>query len=119
MLRANATQRNATQKKVNKLVRYNIRQAILLDIAMFFPSIFAFITSAVIGEDAVKLAPLAQAGSDVIFVTVALCVLYSVVSSAFGVLPDSLPLLSSMNREGARGPKDDGPSGGGDGGDKK
>lgn len=101
-------------------MRYNLRQAIIIDIAMFFPSIFAFIVTAIIGDDVVKLAPLAQLGSDVIFVTVTICVLYSVVSSLLGVYPDSLPLLSAMNREGARGTKDgdkekdDGDGGNGD-----
>lgn len=88
---------------MNKLVRYNLRQAVLLDIAMFFPSIFAFIVSAVLGEDAAKLAPVATVGSDVIFVTVVVCVLYSIGASALGVLPDGLPIISAMNREGNRG----------------
>lgn len=108
---------------MNKLVRYNLRQAVILDIAMFFPSILAFIIAAFLGDDVVKLAPLAQVGSDVIFVTVTICVLYSMVSSAFGVLPDSLPLLSALNREGSRGEKrdDDGDDAGSsvDGDEKK
>eukprot|EP00752_Nemacystus_decipiens_P009666 g8635.t1 len=101
----------AGKPEVNKLVRYNLRQAVILDIAMFFPSIFAFLASAVLGDDVAKLAPVASVGSDIIFVTVVVCVLYSIASSALGVLPDKLPLLSAMNREGSRG--------GGDGDDKK
>lgn len=109
---------------MNKLVRYNLRQAVNIDIAMFFPSILAFLVSAVLGEDAAKLAPVATIGSDVIFVTVVVCVLYSVGSSALGVLPDSLPIISAMNREGRRGKSDgdddnkdgEGGSGGGSGG---
>lgn len=90
------------QRKVNKLVRYNLRQAINIDIAMFFPSILAFFAQVVLGDDAAKLAPVATIGSDVIFVTVILAVFYSVASSAFGVLPENLPMIGSMNREATR-----------------
>lgn len=98
-------------------MRYNLRQAVLLDIAMFFPSIFAFIVSAVLGDDAAKLGPIATVGSDVVFVTIVVCVLYSIGSSALGVLPDKLPVISAMNREGNRGgDADDDKKGGGGGG---
>ena len=110
------------QKKiqVNKLVRYNLRQAVNIDIAMFFPSIFAFLASAVLGDDAAKLGPVATVGSDIIFVTVVVCVLYSIGSSSLGVLPDKLPIISAMNREGKRGGGDgDGKNDEGEGGDDK
>lgn len=94
--------------QVNKLVRFNLRQAVILDIAMFFPSIFAFIITSVLGEDSAKLASLATVCNDVIFVTVVACVLYSIASSAVGVLPESLPILGKMNRESTRAKEDDG-----------
>lgn len=99
-------------------MRYNLRQAVYIDIAMFFPSIFAFLVSAVLGDDASKLAPVATVGGDIVFVTVVLCVLYSIGSSALGVVPDKLPVISAMNREGTRGGDGDGDdrkSGGSDG----
>ncbi|CAM9716026.1 unnamed protein product [Hapterophycus canaliculatus] len=109
----------ASKPEVNKLVRYNLRQAVNLDIAMFFPSILSFIIVAIVGQDgAAKLAPLAVAGSDVIFVTVVLCALYSIGSSALGVLPEALPVIGGMNQEGTRG-KDDGDKKAGDGDDDK
>lgn len=91
--------------QVNKLVRYNCRQAVNIDIAMFFPSLLAFLVQLSLGNDAAKLAPIAQAGSDVIFVVVVLSVLYSIGSSAFGVQPENLPFVSKFNRE--RSKKDD------------
>eukprot|EP00903_Cladosiphon_okamuranus_P012926 g12069.t1 len=112
----------AGKPEVNKLVRYNLRQAVLIDIAMFFPSILAFIVSAVLGEDAAKLGPIATVGSDVVFVTVVVCVLYSIGSSALGVLPDKLPVISAINREGRRGADaddDEKDGGGGEGGDNE
>lgn len=100
-------------------MRYNLRQAVNLDIAMFFPSILSFIVAAIVGQDgAAKLAPIAVAGSDVVFVTVALCALYSIGSSALGILPESLPMIGGMNQEGTRG-KDDGDKKSGGGGDDK
>lgn len=84
---------------MNKLVRFNLRQAVNLDIAMFFPSLLAFAAQLALGDDVVKLAPLASVGSDVIFVTVIAAILYSIVSSAFGVMPENLPIIGPMNRE--------------------
>lgn len=80
-------------------MRYNCRQAVNIDIAMFFPSLLGFLATIALGDDSAKLAPIASVGSDLIFVTVILAVLYSAGSSAFGTLPDKLPLISSMNRE--------------------
>lgn len=89
--------------QVNKLVRYNCRQAVNLDIAMFLPSVLSLILQFSLGDDFKKLAPLASAGSDIIFVTVVACVLYSIGSSALGVQPENLPLISKFNRERMRG----------------
>ena len=80
-------------------MRYNCRQAVNIDIAMFLPSLLGFLATIALGDDSAKLAPIASVGSDVIFVTVILAVLYSAGSSAFGVLPDKLPLISSVNSE--------------------
>lgn len=79
-----------------------------IDIAMFFPSFLAWAVQLTLGEGAAsKLAPLASSGSDVIFVTVIVSVLYSIVSSAFGVVPENLPILGPLNREGSRFGKED------------
>ena len=104
-------------------MRYNFRQAVNIDIAMFFPSLLGFVAAFALGDDSAKLAPIAAVGSDVIFVTVILAVLYSAGSSALGVLPDKLPLISTFNVEGKRkvgekkDEKDDGDSSEKDDGD--
>lgn len=79
----------------------------VIDIAMFFPSLLAFLTQLSLGDDAAKLAPLATIGSDVIFVTVIVAVLYSIISSGLGVQPENLPLISRFNRERTRKDGDD------------
>lgn len=92
---------------MNKLVRYNCRQAVNLDIAMFLPSLLGILLQFSLGEDVAKLAPVATAVNDVIFVTVVLSVVYSVVSSAFGVQPENIPVISRFNREATRNKGDD------------
>ncbi|CBJ30360.1 conserved unknown protein [Ectocarpus siliculosus] len=89
----------STNPQVNKLVRFNMQQAINLDIALILPGVVGAITGAVLGSDAVKLAPLANAGSDVVFVALLAAVAYSVGTSATGSFPNKLPLLGRLNRE--------------------
>lgn len=74
-------------------------QAINFDIALILPGILGALTSASLGHDAYKLAPLTEAGSDVIFVALLVAVAYSAGSSAFGEFPDKLPFFGSINRE--------------------
>ncbi|CAM9698394.1 unnamed protein product, partial [Hapterophycus canaliculatus] len=57
------------------------------------------ITAAALGQDAYKLGPLANAGSDVVFVALLAAVAYSVGASATGAFPNKLPLLGRWNRE--------------------
>lgn len=85
--------------EVNKLVRFNMQQAINLDIAMFLPTWIGALASLALGQDAYKLLPLSQAGSDVIFVTMLFAVAYSVVVSATGDFPNKLPIIGRLNRE--------------------
>ncbi|CAM9471350.1 unnamed protein product, partial [Sphacelaria rigidula] len=85
--------------QINKLVRFNMRQAINLDIALILPGIVGALASASLGNDAYKLAPLTNAGSDVVFVALLAAVAYSVGSSAFGEFPNKLPFFGRINRE--------------------
>ncbi|CAB1109352.1 unnamed protein product [Ectocarpus sp. CCAP 1310/34] len=73
--------------------------AINVDIALILPGVVGAIAGAVLGADAVKLAPLANAGSDVVFVALLAAVAYSVGTSATGSFPSKLPLLGRLNRE--------------------
>ena len=89
----------SSSPQINKLVRFNMQQAINLDIALILPGILGALTSASLGQDAYKLVPIAQAGSDVVFVALLVAVAYSVGASANGAFPNKLPLLGKMNRE--------------------
>nr|AUO68230.1 Tic20-like protein [Saccharina japonica] len=85
--------------QVNKLVRFNMQQAINLDIALIVPGVLGALASVSLGQDAYKLVPLAEAGSDVVFVAMLAAVAYSVVTSSTGSFPNKLPLLGRLNRE--------------------
>lgn len=89
----------SSNPKVNKLVRFNMQQAINLDIALIVPGVLSALASASLGQDASKLVPLLQAGSDVVFVALLIAVAYSVGTSATGSFPNKLPLLGRLNRE--------------------
>ena len=77
----------------------SLHQAINLDIALIVPGILGALASAALGQDAYKLAPLANVGSDVIFVALLAAVAYSVGSSALGEFPNKLPFFGRINRE--------------------
>ena len=85
--------------EVNKLVRFNMQQAINLDIALFLPSWLGALAALALGQDAYKLLPISQAGSDVIFVTMLLAVAYSIGVSATGAFPNKLLIIGRLNRE--------------------
>lgn len=89
----------SSNPQVNKLVRFNMQQAINLDIALIVPGVVGALASLSLGREAYKLVPLSQAGSDVVFVAMLLAVAYSVGTSAMGEFPNKLPLLGRMNRE--------------------
>ncbi|CAN0333841.1 unnamed protein product [Scytosiphon promiscuus] len=89
----------SSNPQINKLVRFNMQQAINLDIALILPGVLGAITAAALGQDAYKLGPLANAGSDVVFVALLAAVAYSVGTSATGAFPNKLPLLGRLNRE--------------------
>lgn len=76
---------------INRLTRYNIQQAIYLDIALFIPGFFGAILS-VIG---LNLPIVTQAlGGSAIFLTLLAVIGYASVSSLFGVTPDKIPFIS-------------------------
>eukprot|EP00752_Nemacystus_decipiens_P008147 g7286.t1 len=89
----------SSNPQINKLVRFNMQQAINLDIALILPGVLGAITAATLGQDAFKLAPLANAGSDVVFLSLLAAVAYSVGTSVTGSFPNKLPLFGRLNRE--------------------
>jgi len=85
------------------LLRYNLQQAILLDIALFFPSLFSLIP---IPEEVKAVA--AEPASDAIFLVLFACILYSWVTNlATGKLPNKIPVIGSTSERQIGGPFDD------------
>lgn len=81
---------------INRLVRFNMQQAIFLDIALFFPGVVTGLIGLGLGAVKVELPQLVvQLGTDAIFVTLLLALGYCTVSSILGVVPDKLPILSN------------------------
>lgn len=85
--------------EINKLVRFNMLQAINFDIALITPAVLGPLTVWSLGQDAYKLDPLTNVGSDVLFLTLVAAVVYSIASSATGSFPNKLPLFARLNRE--------------------
>jgi len=80
---------------LNRLVRFNMQQAIFIDIALFFPSLIVGVGGLVLGKVGSPVTDLTgEIFSDVIFGTLILILTYCVGSSLLGKEPDSIPLIS-------------------------
>jgi hypothetical protein len=81
---------------LNRLVRFNMQQAIYLDIALFLPALVGAITAAAAsGLFGYQLPPgIAEIGSDAVFLTLLATLGYSTVSSLLGAEPDKIPFIS-------------------------
>ena len=76
---------------INRLVRFNMQQAIFIDIALFFPALIGGIA----GVAGLNISTdVSQLGSDLIFVSLLATIGYSTISSLFGVAPNKLPIIS-------------------------
>jgi hypothetical protein len=85
------------------LLRFNLQQAIMLDIALFFPSLFALLP---IAED-IK-AVVAEPASDAVFLVLVACIVYSWATNlATGKLPNKIPLIGSTSERQIGGPFDE------------
>jgi hypothetical protein len=80
---------------INKLVRFNMQQAIYLDIALFVPGLIASLYTIVGGGLGISVPEnIPQLGNDAVFVVLLATIGYSVVSSLLGVAPDKIPGIS-------------------------
>jgi Chloroplast import apparatus Tic20-like/EF-hand domain pair len=80
---------------INRLVRFNMQQAIVLDVALFVPGLIAALTGAASSALGYSIPPmLAELSSDALFVTLLAILGYATVSSLLGVTPDKIPLVS-------------------------
>jgi hypothetical protein len=80
---------------LNRLVRFNMQQAIFVDIALFFPGLLAALFGIIGSGAGFQIPPgLAELGSDVIFGAMLLTIGYASVSSLLGITPNKIPLIS-------------------------
>lgn len=77
---------------INRLIRFNMQQAIYLDIALFFPGLIAALISVI--SPASIPSSISELGSDALFLTMFAAVAYSCISSLLGEEPNKLPLIS-------------------------
>lgn len=81
--------------QLNRLIRFNIRQAIFLDISLIFPSLLSGIILVLLPELGVNVPT--NFGTEInglIFLTFAVAISYSSVSSLLGLAPDKIPYIS-------------------------
>jgi hypothetical protein len=85
---------------LNKLIRFNMQQAIYLDIALFFPGLFGALIAGA-GSAAGFQIPeaIGESGSTAIFGALVLLVTYSSISSLLGIKPDLIPVISNAVEE--------------------
>jgi len=82
---------------LNRLVRYNMQQAIFLDIALFFPSLATTMVAALGSIAGFQIPDGAnQLGSTAIFGVFALTLAYASISSLLGITPDKIPIVSEL-----------------------
>jgi len=80
---------------INRLIRFNMQQAIFLDVALFVPGVIGALTAAASSGLGLQLpAGVGEIGSDAVFLTVLATIAYSTVSSLLGKTPDQVPLIS-------------------------
>lgn len=81
---------------LNRLIRFNMNQAIFLDIALFFPGLFGAIIALIAGQTGNPLPPsVVETGTDVVFGLLVVSVLYASVSSLLGITPNKIPIISN------------------------
>ena len=85
----------SSNPNVNRLVRFNMQQAINVDIALFFPSLIGAAAALISSGAGFQIPPgVAELGSDAIFVAVLLTLGYASASSLLGITPDKIPFIS-------------------------
>lgn len=77
---------------INRLIRFNMQQAIFLDISLFFPGLIAGLIN-LVAPGTIPRA-LDEIGSDAVFFVLLAVIGYSVVSSLLGQEPNKIPLIS-------------------------
>jgi hypothetical protein len=80
---------------INRLIRFNMQQAIFLDIALFFPGLIGAIFGLVASGAGLQVpSGVTELGSDLIFGALFLTVAYASISSLLGITPNKIPGIS-------------------------
>ena len=88
-----------------RLLRFNLQQAILLDIALFFPSLFGLFGAGLPPE--VKAA-LTEPACDAVFLSLLVCIVYSCIGNVLtGSPPNKIPLIGDASDRSIGGPFDE------------
>jgi hypothetical protein len=89
----------ASNPSLNRLVRFNMQQAIYLDIALFVPALLAFLYGAAASNLPLNLPTEAiEYGSDAVVFAMIASIAYASASSLFGKTPDKLPFVSKATQ---------------------
>lgn len=81
--------------KLNRLIRFNMQQAIFFDIALIFPGVLGSVVSLLISQTDYEIpSAVGTIGSTATFLLVSLGIIYSLVSSLLGIVPDKIPIFS-------------------------
>jgi hypothetical protein len=85
----------SSNPKINKLVRFNMQQAVYLDIALFAPALLVTLSAGLLNQLGVTIpANAAELSSDAMFLILLATIGYTSVSSLTGELPNKLPFIS-------------------------
>ncbi|CAM9519975.1 unnamed protein product [Ectocarpus sp. 4 AP-2014] len=88
----------SSNQNINKLLRFNMLQAINFDIALIVPSVFGPLLTWSLGSDAYKISPVTDIATDIFSVSLVLAVAYSISASATGAIPNKIPFFGKINR---------------------
>ncbi|CAB9502079.1 Protein TIC 20 [Seminavis robusta] len=88
----------SSNPSINKLIRFNMQQAIFLDIFLFFPGLLGALYILVAQNMAGISVPPAvtEIGSDAVFFSLLVAIGYATVSSLLGKEPDQIPIISKL-----------------------
>lgn len=80
---------------INRLIRFNMQQAIFIDIALFFPGLIGAAYSLLLANSGATLPSFfTELASDFIFGSLLITIAYCSISSLLGKTPNMIPLIS-------------------------
>jgi hypothetical protein len=90
----------SSNPKLNRLVRFNMQQAIYLDVALFVPGVLALLYGAAASNLPLNLpTEVIEYGSDGVVLAMIATIAYASASSLLGKTPDKLPFMSQATQD--------------------